>query len=226
MFDFFAWRKRMNPAETPYRPDARHTQGFGLRAYAIGSPIHLGNDRGKSPRTILAPFDCRYEWRMVPDTDAGSVLQLVPDDGGGWIEMQVFHTVEVDPEIDSIECHAERGESLPVIAGDIGLSRGIHTHSELICRHDPEIIAQLHDDAEPWIYRGGQLHLEYIRAHCSRYHLDYEDTVERAQKQIREWGIEYVSTRYAVRSALPEYRLPHWGQGKTIHISTKWGLDI
>lgn len=225
-FNFLAWRNIQNPDTTPYRPGAKHTQGFGLRITDIGSPLHLGNDRGREPRDILAPFDGRFEWDMLtPAGVAGSILRLIPHNGQDSIELQVFHSVD-GAYTDHIEGECKRGEKLPVQAGDLGLSVGIHTHTELVIRDNPLSRQQMRMEDMIWLYRSGSFNVGHIWSHCKRHGLDYEDVIKRTSTQISTWDISYMSTRYAVRDMLPEYRLPHWGEGKTLHVDTLWSMDI
>lgn len=204
----------------PYRPGAKHTQAFGLRINDIGSPLHPGNDRGKEPRDILAPFDGELVWNRVAGV-AGSVLQLIPSYARCYVEIQVFHTVPESEYVNHIKAHVHRGEALPVKAGDIGLSTGVHTHTEVVVKDGTEIT----DEGVP-IYVDGEFNEQFIRDHCKRYGLDFADVIKRATEQVKTWEIRYMSTHYAIRRGVPDYRTPHWGAGETIHVDPRWMFDI
>ena len=206
--DFIEWQKRMDPDTCPFRQGATYTQCFGFRSdLSIGPPLHFGTDREAHDRKILSPFDSVFEWRKIPDTVAGSVLQIVPLDGQGDVEIQVFHTVASgrDWQIDN---NCDRGCELPFIAGDLGLSSDIHTHTELIFRFSEDLREQL-------------------RSLCNELEYEADDVVTaRIEQQKMEWGVMELRDHYVIRRGLPEYREPHWGDTATIHVDTKWALKI
>lgn len=222
MFDFFRWRDRT----VPYRPGSAHTQDFGIRTIEIGNPLHLGNDRGAQPPAIVSPFDGKMEWTMLPsDSVAGSLLTIVPKNAEGNVELQVFHCEPEDDQAGYYNQKVNRGQLLPVVAGMLGLSTGPHTHTEVVVRGTPALLSELRQGAKI-IYKNGVVDAKTLVQHCKQHGFDAEVWHDRILHQVETWQIEEMSDRYAVRSALPGYRIPHWGRGVTIHIDPKWSLDI
>lgn len=225
-FDFSEWRRDQDPANMPFRPGAKHTQSVGLRVIDIGSPLHFGNDRGTGDRRILMPFAGEYTWELLdPPGVAGSILRLIPDDARGNVEIQVFHTVGITGYESKGTGRASRGEVIPVMAGDIGLSAGIHTHTELVVRYDDDLRDQLGLQGF-LIASSTSTNHKFIMSHCARHMMNYREIVEKINKQIETWDIKELTTIYGVRRSLPLYRLPHWGAYSTLHIDTKWALQI
>lgn len=232
VFDLFDWIEKQDPDTMPFRPGVEHTQEFGLRnsmeaIRAGASPGHLGNDRGRYPDTkLLMPFDGRIKWKVVGSV-AGTLLQIIPEDDPP-LELQYFHTERKDQYKYPLEKEHTRGEILEVEASNSGLSLGIHTHGELIVEYLPHRVEYLRRISTP-IYYDGEVNQEYLEKHGQKYGIRYHDreTIKRKLKrQVKSWGIEELWDRFAVRYSLPEYRIPHWGDTKTIHMCTRTFLQI
>lgn len=216
------WLEANPPADIPYWPGAKITTSFGLRLKIPPktSPLHLGVDRAAG-REYCMPFDGSVFWRKTGGV-AGSVLSLVPH--GIDMEIQVFHT-ETDREVDHISARARKGDPLPVEPGDLGLSYGVHTHTEVLFPYDTELLKWLHQGSMPIVTYGGINH-DYLIAHSRRNNLNAADTLAAVLKQVDEWGISEMTSRYAVRDGIPEYRRPVWGRGSTVHVDSMWLLQI
>ena len=221
MFDFFRWRD----TTVPYRPGSAHTQPFGIRTIEIGNPLHLGNDRGARPPEILSPFDGELEWSLLPGTVAGSLLTIIPKNAINYVELQVMHAEARSSQITYHGRSVSRGEELPVIAGDVGLSTGPHTHTELVVRSSVDLLDRLREQSAP-IYVDEIVNNAFLWNHCAEYGFDVVEWKQRITRQAVSWGITEMTDKYAVRTALPDYRIPHWGRGATIHINPQWALDI
>ena len=210
------------PKEMPFRPGSPYTQFFGLRSTAIGSPIHLGVDRGREPRTILMPFDGKWIWNNIGG-DWGSILRIIPEDGTK-LEIQIAHTTQIT---NLTEGKAKKGSVLPIQADEIGLSAGIHTHTEVLIPMTPGNYEWALDRAGCPLYSRTKGFLEpYIEQHCKTNGLDYIDVRNRAMDQVGRWSIASVYEHVAVRTALPNHRLPHWGSGAVILLDSKEFLQI
>lgn len=223
--DLTAWLADNPPAAMPYWPGAALTGAFGLRTSravldAGGSPLHLGVDRAGGGQFTM-PFDGSVFWRPV-DGVAGSVLSLNPH--GLAMEIQVFHTVG-DGHALEISERLHRGDPLPVTPGDLGLSLGVHTHTEVLMPYD--------DDLQAWLQTGSAtlvighiINAAEVVRHCAAQGLDDEMMLSRARAQVGTWRIREMTDRYAVREGVPEYRTPEWGSGPTIHVDSQWLLSI
>lgn len=229
MFDFLQWCKDQNPDTIPFRPGAVYTTPFGLRTSQSvidsgGSPGHLGVDRGSHDKRILMPFDGFVFWKMVGGV-AGSLLQIIPRNYE-LVEIQVFHTVRTDKEITAFRGSFNKGDVLPIIAGDIGFSAGTHTHTELITEFSPALQAELINLDQTFYVKDQELNPGGIDIHVFRYRLNKKKVIETLDFQIDSWGIIDLSGVFAIRQELPLYRRPHWGRGKTIHVDSRRFLQI
>jgi hypothetical protein len=229
-FHPLTWCREQDPENVPFRPGAKHTQGFGLRISMIpvkmgASPGHIGNDRGAQPVDMYMPFKRGAEvWKKTGGA-AGSLLQLIPSDGNT-IEMQIFHTIRRDKKIEPLRAVKDRGERLSVNASSLGLSVGVHTHSEIITPALPEFVEDMKYRHDAWIFTSGKFNEKYIRKHCDEYGMAFEAVFEKLKQQVIDWEIEELWEVWAVRRDLPNYRTPHWGKGPTLHLSTKEFLQI
>lgn len=220
--ELVAWLRENPPEQMPYWPGAKVTTPFGLRPQIPDgtSPLHLGVDRAGG-RAFLMPFDGCVFWRAVGGV-AGSVLSLIPH--GMEMEIQVFHT-EADAGVEKISTRLTRGELLPVEPGDIGVSYGVHTHTEVLFPYDTELVKWLHAAAAQIVNRGA-IDIDYLIRHCRSNNLNAAKVRAATTQQIDEWGISEMTTRYAVRDSVPEYRRPEWGRGATVHVDSRWLLQI
>jgi hypothetical protein len=222
--DLLQWLAINDPAKMPYWPGAHYTGGVGFRESRTllelgASPIHLGVDRAGGGR-FTTPFDGRVKWSIVGGA-AGSLLRIIADDLS--LELQVFHT-EAEPYVEAIDLFMRQGDPLPVKPGDLGTSSGVHTHTEVLMPHTPELRDWLAGDSPP-IIRDGMLDLSDLLVHCDRHYLDSCDVVRRVNAQVRGWRITELWPHFGARAALPEYRRPGW-EGPTLHIDSHWLLKI
>jgi hypothetical protein len=217
------WITKQDPETMPFRPGVTQTQGFGLRVTDIGSPLHLGTDRGREPRQILMPFDGNIEWAKDEGL-WGSLLRITPADHNIKLELHIAHTVS---NCDTIEGFYHRGDVLPVIAGDLGLSAGIHTHLEVIVPYTVGNYEHYLPRAGHQIYsRKNGFFEPYIETHCRGFGLDYTKTMDRAYTQVQTWGISKMYEGLAIRDGLPPYRRPSWGMGQVILLDSRRYLKI
>ena len=217
------WVKKHDPASMPYRPGTPRTgDRFGLRQHNIGSPVHLGDDRGASPPHIVMPFNGWLSWSMTEGA-WGSTARLIPGDNRD-CEIQIAHTVRADGGVDEINEYRTRGETLRIIAGDIGLSRGVHTHTEFVIRYSESDYHALarnselrasYNDSEPWINN------RWILSHADNHGWDPDDLRDRVIKQMHDWRIIEIRDGVCVRDALPAYRDP-WGTPVIIADPMRW----
>lgn len=205
----------------PFRPGAAYTGGFGLRTHALGSPGHLGVDRGSSPGAILHCFGGAWLWRPVAG-DWGSVLRLAPHDFH--IEVQIGHSVYRGGEV-GFGC-AERGSVLPVVAGDLGLSSGVHTHTEVVLPYSAELRNSLAERCSVSYVTDEGVNREAVLRHCRSHGLDGDDVVKRLQEQVVSWGIRELWDHFAVRAGLPAHRRPEWCGGAVLLVDSRWTLQI
>lgn len=220
------WLEMNPPAQMPYWPGARVTTPFGIRtSQAVlqdgGSPLHLGIDRAGGG-TYHMPFDGLVSWRVCGG-DAGSLLQLSSDCLP--LEVQVFHTWSTNRYVDEISTRLSAGDRLPVVPSNVGKSKGVHTHTEIVVPHDAGIRDWCATGAT-WIVRDEQINHAYILQHCQAHHLDAGLVLERLVEQLRTWAITQMSDRFAIREELPAYRRPRWGHGPVLHIDSMWLLRI
>jgi hypothetical protein len=214
-----------NPVEDmPFYPGARCTGRVGFRSSrevleAGASPIHLGVDRAGGDGLVM-PFEGWLHWEMVGGV-AGSVLRLTPlhDE----FQIQVFHT-EADHGVTTIDRLMHRGEPLPVKPSDLGLSVGVHTHTELMfeCKNDNVLWATA---GQHKIVDGRWLNSHEARAHAEANDLIAEDFVISCRTQIGRWFITDLWEHAAIRSHVPQYRKPPWG-GPTLFVDSLWALQI
>jgi hypothetical protein len=224
---FFSWIAKQDPDTMPFRPGVAHTQGFGIRnsmnPIRMGaSPAHLGNDRGSYPTVLHMPFDGKVRWKQTGGV-AGSVLQLIPSDIDA--EIQVFHTRCDNIETQQYARIRKRGEQLTAVAGNIGLSTGVHTHTEFIVKYQKDVVEALRERSTQ-IYYNGIFNNDFIYNHCQQYNLKYSYIVNKLKEQVLTWNIEELWDTFAVRASLPAYRQPHWGKSRTVHLCTKTYLQI
>jgi hypothetical protein len=228
--DLTAWLDDNPPADMPYFPGAAATAPFGLRRTKAellkASPAHLGVDRAGGSQFIM-PFDGSLYWRPVGGV-AGSVLSLNPH--GLTMEIQVFHTRN-GGHVTEIHARSSKGEALPVTPSNLGLSipagdgDGTHTHTEIMFPYDREFHAWLRGQSTSIITKGA-VNADYVIAHCRRHNLSAPLMLDKLREQIDQWNLEELTDRYAVRDAMPEYRWPEWGRGRTIHVDSMWLLKI
>ena len=212
----------------PFRPGAAYSgDRFGFRTVShVGSPFHPGTDRAGRPDHIVMPFDGSITYSVRPGTDWGSLARIVPATGEGF-EIQIAHTIRRDGLRTPLENqHYTQGAVLPIVAGDIGLSMGAHTHTELLVEHTAKHYARFRTDGGV-IYKDGAIQDDkIIREHCNRYGLDYSGVIFRLMDQIHRWSIVEVWKSFIVRSVLPDYRTPHWGSSGVIIADTRRYLDL
>jgi hypothetical protein len=212
------------PSGIPFFPGARVTEWFGLRqgmaAISLGaSPLHLGIDRAGGDR-LRMPFDGEAYWRLV-DGSAGSLLRLRPDDAP--FEVQVFHT-EGPQRATELRTRLQKGDVLPVSVGSLGIGTGPHTHTEVLFPYRAELIEWI-DDTEPWLVSDGYPHEREIESQCSRYGLPHDATLAAVRRQVTTWRIREMRGVYAIREALPSYRIPRWS-GATVLVDSQWLFRI
>lgn len=225
------WIKTENPDSIPYRPNVPYTgDRFGLRGSNVGQPLHLGQDRGGNPNHILASFTGKLSWEYLGDDSAwGSIAHLTADSNPE-IELQIAHSIRKDGSIEPININIEKGQELPIVAGNIGFSFGAHTHTELIIKHTAKNYA--------WLRHFGGLHInaeksidkEWLTQECSDKGLDYNDTYSRLFSQLGIWGIEEFWKYFAVRNSplfKKGYRKPlNWGANSVLIADSRFFLHI
>ena len=225
--DLTAWLSDNPPADMPFWPGAKTTGRFGLRTLQMlmdagASPLHLGVDRANG-REFTMPFDGSLFWITAGDP-AGSVLSLMPI--GLSMEVQVFHTASRDgAHISEVSQRLHKGDRLPVVPSDLGLSLGVHTHTEVLFPLDESLRAWVHQGATPIVTRGA-VEVDYVAMHCREHRLNLNETLAGIHRQVDEWGIREMTDRYAIRDSVPQYRRPEWGSGPTMHVDSKWLLQI
>lgn len=222
-----AWMKENPPKTMPFYPKAQCTGRVGLRSSrevldAGASPLHLGVDRTAGTGLVM-PFDGRLWWRRTGGV-AGSVLTLKPK--GLCMEIQVFHT-DAGREVDEISEALHRGDPLPVRPASLGLSSGVHTHTEVLFPNDKELRVWATEGIPAIITEGAvnQHLLPAIRMHCDKHDLNYEEFLRATKTQVKRWCIEEFWPRAAVRRVLPTYREPDW-MGSTLIVDSLWLLKI
>lgn len=196
-------------------PGAKNTGGIGLRTNkhvlaAGASPIHLGVDHAGTVKPLRMPFDGMWKWEEVGGV-AGSLLRITPPIGSSHrMEVQIFHTLGKESGWNELSA----GEELPIEPGDLGLSVGVHTHTELLVEFDGE------SDLPPaniYYVVSGQPRRGNVLMHCRQHMLRFEDVWPKVQRQVDSWEIEWATDRWAVRRGLPDYRQPWFGDGWTLH---------
>lgn len=218
------------PKDMPYWPGAQYTGRMGLRSSRevldLGaSPLHLGVDRAGG-NDFLMPFDGVVAWkRLDASSPIGSLLVLSPYSLD--MEIQVFHTDAPDRHTMEIEGAYRKGDKLPVKPGRLGLSTGIHTHTEVLFPWEPNFLKDLRQGARPFVIRG-TVDTHYVKNHCDKYDLNEKKFLESLRNQVETWGILEASNRYAIREQLPVYRAPVWAgeNPTTIHVDSRWFLQI
>jgi len=213
-----------------FRPQAPFTgDRFGMRVQeSVGSPAHLGEDRGEDPRQILAPFDKTYmHWQFLgEDTDWGSCLRIHEVNSPMPIEFHVAHTLSAIRESNSFADTFDKGTVLPAVPGSLGLAQGVHTHTEGILEYTPTRIRYFREIPMQWIYMFGEMNTEYLLSFARMHNIAYNYLIPRLKEQIIRWGITELKEYYAVRHRLPLYRTPFWGPGTVILFSTKYFLNM
>lgn len=219
-----SWLADNPPKDMPYWPGARVTTPFGMRSQktvlAMGASLfHLGVDRAGGGDYIM-PFDGFIEWHPVKGSP-GSILRIVPDLLR--LEIQVFHT-EAPKYLSSIEQRMYQGEPMPVKPGALGMSTGVHTHTEVLLPYDESLMA---------LFAGGELlvnkrqvDLAMVEKHCAMCDIEADQMMVKAIGQVRTWEIEEMGEHYAIRRSLPGYRVPAWGPGVTLHVDSMALLQI
>jgi hypothetical protein len=218
------WLRENPPESIPYWPGAAVTTPFGFRMQKTilqmgASPLHIGIDRAGG-KQFLMPFDGFIEWRLTRNS-AGSLLRIVPETTG--FEMQVFHT-DAGKHQTIIEDRLRQGETMPVVPGTLGLSSGVHTHTEIVFP-DHESLREMFA-GEKLIVQDRQLDMSAVDGYCATLGLDADPMLIRTAGQVRTWAIDEMGEHYAVRRNLPDYRLPHWGKGATLHVDSMWLFRI
>jgi hypothetical protein len=222
------WLRENPPDDMPFFPGARVTGEFGLRQSKMvlemgASPLHLGVDRAGGDG-LRMPFDGYIYWRQVGGV-AGSVLSIMPDECK--LELQVFHTIHVDKHVMHYEDHFFAGEHIPIEPSNIGLSQGVHTHTELLMPFDSTVAQRFAGDR--LIVDRGVVDVDYVHDQYVEMGFDEGDIdrfTVRAIGQVRSWAISDVGAHHAIRKHLPSYRRPQWGAGPTLHIDTMYLLQI
>jgi len=216
------------PKKMPFWPGARYTGRVGLRTSrevldAGASPLHLGVDRAGGDQ-LKMPFYGVLEWKKVHGP-AGSILRLSPY--GMDLEIQVFHTAHKDRFVDELEGCFSKGDVLPVQPSNLGLSTGVHTHTEVLLPYELDLLHWIKEGTVPFI-RAGVVDEWYVKHHADKHDLNEKDLLERLRTQVREWDITEAAPRYVVRQTLPPYRAPVWAGERptTIHVDSRWLLKI
>lgn len=228
--DLKDWLKRNPPADMPFWPHAVTTGRVGLRELQMlmdigASPIHTGVDRsGGADFTV--PFDSHIFWkRLHKDAAWGSILRVKAV--GIDLELQIAHTDCSDGEVLELDGFYKKGEKMPVVPGSLGISSGVHTHTEVVTPLDADLRRWMIDEGcESIIESDGDMAMDYVAHHCDCYSLDRSQMMEAIWRQIGSWGIIEATTMFVVRHRLPPYRTPAWGEGKTMHIDSQWLLKI
>jgi len=224
-----SWLGAVDPERMPFWPGAQCTGRMGLRSdgdvlKAGTSPYHAGVDRAGATGPLLAPFDGRLEWtRLNSGSQWGSFLRLVP--AGCGIEIHVAHTDVVDAESYYLEGTIRRGDPLPVHAASLGLSTGVHTHTEVCIQCDPEIMEWLEAEGGDKIVSGGIINAVALRMHCFEHKLDYDRMYSRLAYQVRTWSMPEAHERWCLRQHMPEYREVPW-KTATLLVDSLWLLKI
>lgn len=228
--DLRRWLKDVDPPTAPYWPGARTTNRVGLRTSQEvldmgGAPLHPGVDRSQG-RDFTMPFDGRVEWKYLPETQIGSFLRIVPH--GIEMELHVFHT-EFIPPMMHVHEHEEtlkRGDKMPVKPSNLGLSHGKHLHTEVVLRYNDEIRDWLLESAESIVRPDGKICAAAIIGHCRKHGLNRDQVLRKIPAQVEGWGVSEMTTLFMARKWVGPDRVPEWGQGPTLHVDSKWLLDI
>ena len=210
----------------PYRPGAGRTgDRFGLRFGGIGSPYHPGDDRSGNPRRAVMCFDGTMTWKYLSaDSAFGSITKMIPDNHK-YTELQIAHMVRKDKKLEPLNYWLRQGEELPVIPGDIGLSDGIHTHTEWWIKYTDANYAFFKKQGV-CIRDRNSLNTAYIYDHCRKNNLDPASVTERLVNQFNSWGISEAWTTFCIRDFYPAERTPSWGRGAVIIADPMLYLDI
>lgn len=209
----------------PYRPGSGRTgDRFGLRSDNFGSPAHLGDDRSRYPNHFVMPFDGKIYWSREEDTAWGSILRIVPKNCKE-TEIQVAHTVRSDGLNFVLKETYKQGQLLPVIASNLGLTDGVHSHTEWIIKYTDENYEYFKKDGE-FIAGEYVINEKYVKDHCDHLRMDYNKTLEALKQQIFIWGIQELYSNFAIRKILPLYRTPQWDEGPVIIADPMRYLDI
>lgn len=222
MKTFTEWLKEQDPDTMPFRDGAPYTgSSFGLRADKdLGplSPYHPDVDRGASPAVIRMPFDGTWSHKNVGG-DLGTLLQLTAKDFP--IEVQVGHT-QAPFDTDNAKGRAIRGEALPYKPGDEGLAQGVHTHTGVLL--STEYVPELRRlDNKEWygLFGWTSYGHDRIKEHCDKVGWAINPTLEKLNKQVKEWKISYIYDSWCIR-LLPPYRQPAFGHEVILLDSRKW----
>lgn len=216
---------KKNPRQSnPFWPGAEHTEPFGLRRGmywegAGASPGHLGTDRAGAPGPLLATFDMDLDYKVIPGSAAGSLTRFSSVDAD--VELQVFHAEADEYKKD----HYNKSEKTPVHPGNLGVSLGVHTHTEGVCKMTPGNYNYVVGFVGRWFVAGGEVVRRPIEDHCKVNGMDRERTIQALKEQIFRWSIKELSDVHYVRH-LPPYRAPAWRDSLVIGFDTKFFLDI
>lgn len=227
--DLERWLEDNPPKDMPFWPAARYTGRVGLRTSrevldAGASPIHLGVDRAGGGSRFLCPFDAWVEWKHV-DGAAGSLLTITSSHID--LELQVFHT-RVTPDPKRVRLFLRKGQQLPAMPSDLGLSVGVHTHTEVVVPFKSKNLYEYVRGETPRFLAYEIVDEAYVKEHCETFDLHYPTVLEAMRHQVQTWNISEGTARYVIRQALPHYRIPKWSSGNkpTMHIDSKWLLQI
>lgn len=202
---FNRWLLENSPKDMPFYPGAGYTEWFGLRRHrstieAGASPAHLGVDRAGGD-ALEMPFDGTLEWDLYQGSPLGSLLRLTPDSYN--LQIQVFHT-EAQSHVTEIAARYNKGDKLPVKPGSLGLSTGIHTHTEVMFPYTQTIRSRIVDtrltEGEPYVVDGEPT--DVVQEHCVKYDLHYPTVRDMLKAQIDKWGITELAPHYAIRESV------------------------
>ncbi len=209
----------------PYRPGAGRTgDRFGLRLDGFGSPYHPGDDRSGTPRRAVMCFDGTMTWQLLPGSALGSLTKMIPDDSNE-TELQIAHMIRKDGEKKPLNYWLRQGEELPVIPGDIGLTDGIHTHTEWWIKNTKENY-DFFRKTGVCLRDRNSLNTAYIFDHCRKYNLDPSKVSQGIIDQCNSWGLSEIWTTFCIRNYYPVERAPSWGRGAVIIADPMLYLDI
>jgi hypothetical protein len=144
------------------------------------------------------PFDGTLEWDLYHGSPLGSLLRLTPDSYD--MQIQVFHT-EAQGHVTEIAARYRKGDKLPVKPGALGLSTGIHTHTEVMFPYNEtirnRIVATRLTTGKLYVVDGEVTPV--VQDHCVKYDLHYPTVRDMLKKQIDDWSIRELGRHYAIR---------------------------
>jgi hypothetical protein len=150
---------------------------------------------------------------LGPKTAWGTVTRFVPSDGFP-VEIHLAHAYLKKGFDAPYKGKFKRGDITPLVPGDMGLTLGVHTHTEGVAKFTDEDLSDMRMTGGDIIIQDSEPNLLHLRAHCKKYKLDEKSFLRAIDKQIAEWGITELGEHYAVRQFLGAGRNTSWRTGQ------------